>query len=34
MNLSPEWVDILINEGFEAVHWHKIGKPTDNDEYF
>lgn len=25
MNLSPSWVDLLIEAGFEAVHWSKVG---------
>ena len=25
MNLSPIWVDFLIEAGYEAVHWSKIG---------
>ena len=25
MNLSPKWVDVLNAEGWEAVHWSKIG---------
>ncbi len=26
MNLSPKWVDIFGAEGWEAVHWSKIGE--------
>lgn len=25
MNLSPKWVDVFKAEGWEAVHWSKIG---------
>ncbi len=25
MNLSPRWVDLLINAGFEATHWSALG---------
>ncbi len=25
MNLSPKWVDVFDAEGWEAVHWSKIG---------
>ncbi|MEH2244110.1 DUF5615 family PIN-like protein [Nostoc sp.] len=25
INLSPEWVAVLENAGFEAVHWSTIG---------
>jgi predicted nuclease of predicted toxin-antitoxin system len=28
MNLSPGWTEFLIEAGFEAVHWSKIG-PVD-----
>jgi predicted nuclease of predicted toxin-antitoxin system len=26
MNLSPRWVPLLINAGWEAAHWSSIGK--------
>lgn len=26
MNLSPRWVDMLIANGFQAVHWSTIGR--------
>jgi predicted nuclease of predicted toxin-antitoxin system len=32
MNLSPEWVDALNQEGFEALHWSSVGKPDADDE--
>jgi predicted nuclease of predicted toxin-antitoxin system len=25
MNLSPQWVDVLDDGGFEAVHWSEVG---------
>jgi predicted nuclease of predicted toxin-antitoxin system len=31
MNLSPEWVEIFKQQGWEAIHWSKAGniKATD-----
>lgn len=36
MNLSPDWVPVLTNEGWEAVHWSNIGDPRapDNEIMF
>lgn len=31
MNLSPAWVDVLNNAGFEASHWIKLGAPRIPD---
>ena len=31
MNLSPEWVPLLGNAGWEAVHWSSIGRPNALD---
>ena len=31
MNLSPLWVDFLIGNGIEAVHWSSIGSPCAPD---
>lgn len=31
MNLSPGWVDFLVEAGFEAVHWSKVGASDAND---
>jgi len=31
VNLSPRWVEILSNHGFEAVHWTSIGDPRAPD---
>ena len=25
MNLSPQWVDLLIKAGYGAVHWSDVG---------
>jgi predicted nuclease of predicted toxin-antitoxin system len=25
MNLSPGWVEFLVDEGFDAVHWSSVG---------
>ncbi|WP_414529481.1 DUF5615 family PIN-like protein [Nodularia chucula] len=32
MNLSPDWVKVLENQGFEAVHWSTIGNPSATDK--
>lgn len=32
MNLSPDWREILVMHGWEAVHWSSIGKPTASDK--
>jgi len=31
VNLSPEWVPVLSEAGFEAVHWSEIGDPSASD---
>jgi predicted nuclease of predicted toxin-antitoxin system len=31
MNLSPQWVGFLRQEGFEAVHWSSLGDVTAPD---
>jgi predicted nuclease of predicted toxin-antitoxin system len=31
MNLSPRWVGFLVECGFEAVHWSKVGAPGAPD---
>ncbi len=31
MNLSPEWVPVLKEEGWEAIHWSSIGHPGASD---
>jgi len=32
MNLEPNWVVVLRENGFEAEHWSDIGSPTATDE--
>jgi predicted nuclease of predicted toxin-antitoxin system len=32
MNLSPEWIALLEEAGFEAVHWSAIGDSKAADE--
>ncbi len=31
MNLSPKWVSVLEEAGFEAAHWSSIGRPDAPD---
>ena len=31
MNLSPKWVDFLIGNGIETVHWLAVGSHDDPD---
>jgi predicted nuclease of predicted toxin-antitoxin system len=31
MNLSPRWVGFLVEAGFEAVHWSKVGPGDAHD---
>jgi predicted nuclease of predicted toxin-antitoxin system len=31
MNLSPRWVDFLVEAAFEAVHWSKVGAGDAHD---
>lgn len=31
MNLSPQWVLVLEEAGWEAVHWSRIGRPDAPD---
>ena len=31
MNLSPDWVPVLVNAGWEAVHWSTVGDPRAGD---
>ena len=31
MNLSPLWVDAFDKNGFEAVHWSRVGDPGAPD---
>jgi predicted nuclease of predicted toxin-antitoxin system len=32
MNLSPAWIDVLIEGGHDAVHWSDVGAPSASDE--
>lgn len=32
MNLSPDWCKVLRQDGWEAIHWSEIGKPTARDD--
>jgi len=31
MNLSPKWVGLFHDSGWEAVHWSAMGQPTARD---
>ena len=31
MNLSPTWVDVFEQQGWEAVHWSTVGDPRAPD---
>jgi predicted nuclease of predicted toxin-antitoxin system len=31
MNLSPRWVSVLEESGWEAMHWSSIGQPDAPD---
>ena len=31
MNLTPRWVQFLLNAGHEAVHWSSIGSGSAKD---
>jgi predicted nuclease of predicted toxin-antitoxin system len=31
MNLSPRWVEFLIEAGFEAIHWSQVGPYDAHD---
>jgi predicted nuclease of predicted toxin-antitoxin system len=31
MNLSPLWVQFLVEHGIDAIHWSTIGEPTAPD---
>jgi predicted nuclease of predicted toxin-antitoxin system len=32
MNLSPRWVGVLADSGFQAVHWSQLGAPNAPDK--
>jgi predicted nuclease of predicted toxin-antitoxin system len=31
MNLSPEWVSLLTQAGYQALHWTQVGNPKAKD---
>src|SRR5947209_8617871 len=31
MNLSPDWVPLLVREGWHAIHWSTVGAPDATD---
>ena len=31
VNLSPEWVPVLNDAGFETIHWVQVGNPSAPD---
>jgi len=31
MNLSPRWVKLLTDNGYESLHWSTVGKVTASD---
>lgn len=31
MNLSPKWVALFHDSGWEALHWSAVGQPTARD---
>jgi len=31
MNLSPKWIAVFHDSGWEAVHWSTVGQPTARD---
>jgi predicted nuclease of predicted toxin-antitoxin system len=31
MNLSPRWVKLLTDNGFESMHWSTVGKTNASD---
>jgi predicted nuclease of predicted toxin-antitoxin system len=31
MNLSPDWVPILLRHGWPAIHWSTVGDPLATD---
>lgn len=31
MNLSPRWISLLREAGWEAVHWSSLGKGNEPD---
>lgn len=33
MNLSPLWVELLQQSGWEALHWSDVGDPGARDSF-
>ncbi len=31
MNLSPDWVDVLAQHGWQAIHWSSVGSAKSRD---
>ena len=31
MNLSPDWVPVLNDHGWQAIHWSAVGDPRSPD---
>jgi predicted nuclease of predicted toxin-antitoxin system len=31
MNLPPQWVQVLVENGIEAIHWSTVGEKTAPD---
>ena len=31
MNLSPRWIEILVEQGWKAVHWSSVGDARASD---
>ena len=31
MNLSPEWISVLTQAGYQALHWTQVGNPKAQD---
>jgi len=32
MNLSPDWIAVFVEQGWQAVHWSAVGNPRATDE--
>jgi predicted nuclease of predicted toxin-antitoxin system len=32
MNLSPDWVPVLIGQGWRTIHWSSVGDPRAADQ--
>ena len=31
VNLSPDWVEVLEQQGWQALHWSTVGDPRASD---